>query len=90
MLSNIKVAIVKALHQHADIGVPIHKLTLTAPQTRDTRRHSREELCELWKAIFLLLQLDQMEVAVAGGICNLTLENEESIFRYEAPQNKWR
>ena len=91
MFSDIKAAIVEALHRRADIGIPIHKLMLTSPQTSDARRHSMEELCELWKAVFLLPQLDQMEVVVAGGVCNLTLENEELIYqiwRDTALQNK--
>ena len=81
MFSDIKTAIVEALHRRADIGIPIHKLMLTTPQTSDARRHSKEELGELWKAIFSLPQLDQTEVVVAGGVCNLTLENEESIYQ---------
>ena len=78
-LDDIKAAVVQALHQQAEVG-PLHRLMLITPQTRDDRRHSKEEFCDLWKAIFSLPQLDQLELVIAGGVCHLTLEDEESIY----------
>ena len=80
MFEEIKTAVVSALSQRAKVGV-LRKLTLFMPQTGDTtRKHSREQLGELWKAVLMLPELEQLEVVVAGGMCNLILENEELIY----------
>ena len=75
----IKAAVVKALHRRSKVG-PLTKLVLTGPPTSDSKRHSKEEFGDLWKAIFSLPSLHQLEIMVGGDICNLTLENEELIY----------
>lgn len=80
MYDEIRAALVKALHQRAEIGA-IHKLMLTTtPITSTTRMFSSKEFEELWKGIFSLPQLNEMEIVIAGGICNQILNNEESIY----------
>ena len=80
MFDEIKAAVVKALSQRAEVGA-LHKLTLIMPQTNDVaRRHSKEQLGDLWKAVFKLPQLDQMEVVITSSMCNLILENEELVY----------
>ena len=50
-------------------------------QTDETaKRLSKEQLGELWKALIMLPELDQMEVVIAGGMRNLILQNEELIY----------
>ena len=80
MFDEIKAAIVSALNQRAKIG-GLRKLTFIPPQTDGTaRRLSKEQLGELWKAVIMLPELDQMEVVIAGGMRNLILQNEELIY----------
>ena len=81
----VKSAVEKALLHRAQVG-PIHKLVLytfgfTSPLgNSDDRRHTKEQILSLWKAIFSLPHLDELEVVVAGGICITSLQNEESIY----------
>jgi hypothetical protein len=82
MFEEIKTAVVSALSQRAKIGAGLRKLTLfMPPQTSETaRRFGNEQLGELWRAVLLLPELDLMEVVMAGGMCNLTLQNEELVY----------
>ena len=75
----IKSAVVKGLHQRAKVGA-LRQLTLAAPQTNVTRRHSKDELRDLWNAILSLPQLDKMELVVAGDIYDLILRNEDLVY----------
>ena len=84
MFDEIKAALVSALRQRADIGA-LRKLSLLMPpqprlSDRNTRRYSKEQLSQLWKAMLELPDLERMELVIGGGVCDLILENEELVY----------
>ena len=84
MFEEIKTAVVSALSQRAKTGVGLRKLILFMPPHMHAQttisRFGNEQLYELWKAVLMLPELNQMEVVMGGGICDLTLQNEESVY----------